>query len=571
MSEKREVILEELLKREMVSLVDVERAEARSETENKSALDILMYDRVISEVDVFKTVAQAAKMPFVNPDDIVVDPSASDTLNADWAKKLRALPFAWKDSKLMVAIDDPGNIDLLDDLRRLTSAEPKLVLAPTTPLLRKIGAVYRSDSDLVSSDFGDASVVGIDVSNTTVDLDTSGSGLDDDDRENNAVVKFVGGLISQAVADRASDIHLEPTEDKLEIRYRIDGVLQPQRSQSKTWHAGVIARIKVLANMDIAEKRIPQDGRISVRTTGGQVVDLRVATLPTVYGEKAVLRILDNKATAIDLTAVGLSPYHQSIYSKYAKSPNGMILVTGPTGSGKSTTLYATLNDIKSDTINIITVEDPVEFRMNGVSQIQINNKAGMTFASALRSILRSDPDVILVGEIRDKETAKIAIESALTGHMVLSTLHTNDASSAITRLVEMGTEPFLVGSAVKLVVAQRLVRRLCDKCAEPYQATQDQLESIGFRWPEDKELPTFKKPKGCGVCAGTGYKGRLPIHEMLEVTPIIERLINEGAQADQIQAAAQQVDGMRLMKEDGFARVVSQETTIEEILRVVG
>ena len=453
----------------------------------------------------------------------------------------------------------------------MTGSEPKLVLAPSTPLLRKIGAIYRSDSELVSSDFGDAAVVGLDVTDTTVDLDTSGSGLDDDDRENNVVVKFVGGLISQAVADRASDIHLEPTEDKLEIRYRIDGVLQPQRPQGKSWHAGVIARIKVLANMDIAEKRIPQDGRISVRISGGQVVDLRVATLPTVYGEKAVLRILDNKATAIDLTAVGLSPYHQSIYGKYAKSPNGMILVTGPTGSGKSTTLYATLNDIKSDTINIITVEDPVEFRMSGVSQIQINNKAGMTFASALRSILRSDPDVILVGEIRDKETAKIAIESALTGHMVLSTLHTNDASSAITRLVEMGTEPFLVGSAVKLVVAQRLVRRLCEKCAETYEATQDQLEAIGFRWPEDKEMPIFKKPKGCGVCAGTGYKGRLPIHEMLEVTPIIERLINEGAQADQIQAAAQQVDGMRLMKEDGFARVISQETTIEEILRVVG
>jgi type IV pilus assembly protein PilB len=571
MSEKREVILEELLRREMVSLVEVERAEARSETENKSALDILMYDRVISEIDVFKTVALAAKLPFVNPDDVVVDPSASDKLNPDWAKKLRALPFAWQDSKLMVAIDDPGNIDLVDDLRRLTGVEPQLVLAPTAQLLRKIGAIYRTDSDLVNSEFGDAAIVGLDVANATVDLDNSGGGLDDDERQNNAVVKFVGGLISQAVADRASDIHLEPTEDKLEIRYRIDGVLQAQRSQSKTWHSGVLARIKVLANMDIAEKRIPQDGRITVRATGGQVIDLRVATLPTVYGEKAVLRILDNKATAIDLTAVGLSPYHQSIYNKYAKSPTGMILVTGPTGSGKSTTLYATLNDIKSSTINIITVEDPVEFRMDGVSQIQINNKAGMTFPSALRSILRSDPDVILIGEIRDKETAKIAIESALTGHMVLTTLHTNDAASAITRLVEMGTEPFLVGSAVKLVVAQRLVRRLCDKCAEPYTATQDQLESIGFRWPEDKELPVFKKPIGCGVCAGTGYKGRLPIHEMLEVTPLVERLINEGAQADQIQAAAQQVDGMRLMKEDGFSRVVNQETTVEEILRVVG
>lgn len=566
MSENREAILSELVKRNIVEDAVAVLAEERAELEDKTAVDVLLEERAITETDIFKIVAQAAKMPFVQPDDIMVDSTASEKLAPEWAKKLRALPFGWKGDKLLVAVDDPGNIDLIDDLRRLTSMEPSLVLAPSSVLMRKIGTVYRSDEDLVGSDLED--IGGADMTVASIDLDSLGDGVDGD-KEENAVVRFVSGLIAQAVSDRASDIHIEPTETKLEIRYRIDGVLQPQRPQSRSWHSGVISRIKIMASMDIAEKRTPQDGRISVKVADNKI-DLRVATLPTVYGEKAVLRILDNKSTTLDLNAVGLSPYHQSVYRKYAKSSHGMILVTGPTGSGKSTTLYATLNNIKSSEVNIITVEDPVEFRMAGVSQIQINNKAGLTFASALRSILRSDPDVLLVGEIRDKETAKIAIESALTGHMVLSTLHTNDASSAVTRLVEMGIEPFLVASAVKLVVAQRLVRRLCDKCASPYTATPEQLDAIGFKWPEGKEYPTFKKAVGCGMCSNTGYKGRLPIHEMLEITSIVERLINEGAHADQLQAAAQQVDGMRLMREDGLERVINHETTLEEILRVV-
>jgi type IV pilus assembly protein PilB len=566
MSENREVILQELLNNNVVDESVALNAETRAAEEDRTAIDVLLEERAITEIDVFKIVAKAAQMPFIQPDDLMVDSTASSKLSPEWAKKLRALPFAWQGEKILVAVDDPGNIDLADDIRRLTSSDPILVLAPSSSLLRKIGTVYRSEEELVGSDLED--IAAFDLGSTAVDLDEMEDTMMGD-REESAVVKFVRTLIAQAVSDRASDIHIEPTETNLEIRYRIDGVLQPQRPQSRTWHAGVISRIKILASMDIAEKRMPQDGRISVKVADTKV-DLRVATLPTVYGEKAVLRILDNTSTTLDLNAVGISPYHQSIYKKYAKRPNGMILVTGPTGSGKSTTLYATLNNIKSPEVNIITVEDPVEFRMPGVSQVQINNKAGLTFASALRSILRSDPDVLLVGEVRDKETAKIAIESALTGHMVLTTLHTNDAASAITRLVEMGIEPFLVGSAVKLVVAQRLVRRLCDKCSEEYEASPEQLEAVGFRWPEDQPLPTFKKAVGCGLCANTGYKGRLPIHEMLEITNIIERLINEGAHADQIQAAAQQVDGMRLMKEDGLDRVINHETTLEEILRVV-
>lgn len=567
MSVEREIILSELVRKEIVSEESATEAEKRSVLESKPALDILLAERLVSESEIFKIVATAANMFFISPDDIVVDSTASSRLPAEWAKKLRALPFAWQGDKLLVAVDDPGNLDLLDDLRRLTSLEPILVLAPSSMLMKKIGAIYRVDDELAGSDLEDISG-GADINVSSIDLDSIQSRTGEE-KEENAVVRFVSGLISQAVSDRASDIHVEPTENKLEIRYRIDGVLQTQRAQSRSWHAGVVSRIKVMASMDIAEKRVPQDGRMSVKILDRQV-DLRVATLPTVYGEKVVLRILDNKSTIMDLDSVGLSPYHQAIYNRYARKPHGMILVTGPTGSGKSTTLYATLNNIKSTEVNIVTVEDPVEFRMPGVSQIQINNKAGLTFASALRSILRSDPDILLVGEIRDAETANMAIESALTGHLVLSTLHTNDASSAVTRLVEMGIEPFLVGSAVRLVVAQRLVRKLCQKCASPYTATADQLEAVGFRWSEDQELPVFKKAVGCGICAGTGYRGRLPIHEMLEVTSLIERLINEGAHADQIQSASQQVDGMRLMKEDGLERVISHETTLEEIMRVV-
>lgn len=301
---------------------------------------------------------------------------------------------------------------------------------------------------------------------------------------------------------------------------------------------------------------------------GGHQVDLRVATLPTVYGEKVVMRVLDNSSTPLELAEMGLSIYHQDIYKQHYFKPHGMILVTGPTGSGKSTTLYATLNAIASDQVNVITVEDPVEFRMSGINQVQINNRAGLTFSVALRSILRGDPDIILLGEIRDAETAKIAIEAALTGHMVLTTLHTNDASSAVTRLVEMGIEPFLVGSALSLVVAQRLIRKLCERCAEEHIITDDELAVTGLPWAEGEPLPTIKKAVGCLACSRTGYRGRTAIHEMMEVSPRIERLANDGAHTDQIREMAIS-EGMKPMRIDGWEKVLAGQTTLEEILRV--
>lgn len=552
---ERNAIIEELVVRGQIQPQTAATVMQRAESEQRPALAILLQDRVVSEEQIFRLVAEVSGMEFVLPDQIIVDPSASGRLPADWARRLHALPYAWRGQSLVVAVDEPSDLQMVDDLRRLTRSEPILTLAPSGLLARAIGATYRAESE----------IDGLVEDNNT----NSGQQGGTIEAEVEApIVRYVNTLIESAISDRASDIHVEPTEDELQIRYRIDGVLQPQRSNNKSVHNSVVSRIKIMGSMDIAERRVPQDGRISINVAGRQV-DLRVATIPTVWGEKIVMRILDNSGTPPSLSDVGLSEYHQKIYDRHYKRPHGMILVTGPTGSGKSTTLNATLNTLKSPEINVITVEDPVESRIDGVSQIQINTKAGLTFATALRSILRADPDVLLVGEIRDQETAQIAIEASLTGHMVLSTLHTNDASSAVTRLVEMGVEPFLVGSAVNLVVAQRLVRKLCDRCSVDFTPTAEQLRGALFPMAPDEEPPTLKRAMGCDFCSRTGYRGRIAIHELLEMTPAIERMTNSGAHSDQIERVAVMENGMRLMREDGFEKVRRHLTTIEEVLRV--
>lgn len=556
-------IVQELLSRNIITSDDAQEALAKvGAGDKRTPLRILIDDRVVNEDVVYRVVAEAAEMPFVDPDTIAVNGSASSRLPAEWARRLRALPYEWDGNRLLIAVDDPSNLNLVDDLRRLSRSEPLLVLAPPAALIRKIGQIYRAEDEL-----GDISAV-IGLENQapqggealSVEAAESGEG-------EAPIIRYVNLLIAQAVADRASDIHLEPTNSELLVRYRIDGVLHEQTSAAKNLMSSIVSRIKIMASMDIAERRVPQDGRMTV-SMSGRTVDLRVTTLPTVYGEKVVMRILDNSSAPLDLAEVGLSQYHLDVYKKHYHKPHGMILVTGPTGTGKSTTLYATLNMIRSSKVNVITVEDPVEYRIPGINQIQINNKAGLTFAAALRSILRSDPDIILVGEIRDAETAQIAVEASLTGHMVLTTLHTNDATSAVTRLVEMGIEPYLVGSALSLVVAQRLVRKLCDRCAEDYTPDPADLVGIDFPWKDGDPLPTLKRAAGCMVCARTGYRGRTAINEMLEITPAIERMANDGAHTDQIRGAAL-ANGMRSMRVDGWEKVLSGVTTLEEVLRV--
>ncbi|HEY0949975.1 GspE/PulE family protein, partial [Nocardioides sp.] len=364
------------------------------------------------------------------------------------------------------------------------------------------------------------------------------------------------------------DIHIEPTERDMRVRYRIDGVLHDAHRSPKNIQNGVISRLKIMADMNIAERRVPQDGRMSV-THEGRRVDLRIATLPTVWGEKVVARILDTSHTQLGLDDLGFSNENYERYQAAYTKPYGMILATGPTGSGKSTTLYATLNLLNRPDVNVITVEDPVEYRMLGINQVQTNAKAGLTFASALRSILRADPDIVLIGEIRDHETAQIAVEAALTGHLVLSTLHTNDAPSAVTRLIEMGIEPFLVGSALDAVLAQRLCRSLCERCKQPYHPEPAELVRIGFPWAEGEEVPVLHRPTGCSACSQTGYRGRMALHEVMSVTEDVSRLAVARASTDEIARVARE-QGMTTLKSDGWQKVLQGRTSIEEVLRVV-
>ena len=375
-------------------------------------------------------------------------------------------------------------------------------------------------------------------------------------------------MYKRQIQDRASDIHIEPTETDLRVRYRIDGVLKEVQRSPRQIQAGVISRVKILSEIDIAEHRKPQDGRMSVNHHGRKI-DLRVATLPTVWGEKVVMRILDNSTARLDLKDLGFLERNKKVYEESYTKPYGMMLVTGPTGSGKSTTLYATLNAVARPEINVITVEDPVEYRLPGINQVQVNPKAGLTFAVALRSILRCDPDVVLVGEIRDHETAQIAIEAALTGHLVLSTLHTNDAPSAITRLIEMGIEPFLVGSALDCVTAQRLARRLCSKCKVAYQATELEMTVAKFIWAPGDPLPELFRAAGCTACSNTGYRGRLALHEVMPVDEDIERHAVAHSSSSEIAETAR-AHGMIPLRQDGLVKVVAGLTSIEEILRVV-
>jgi len=380
-------------------------------------------------------------------------------------------------------------------------------------------------------------------------------------------VRYVNSLIEQAIQNRASDLHLEPTEHDMRVRYRIDGVLHEVDTVPTGVQSALTSRLKIMSNIDITERRIPQNGRITVQI-GQRSVDLRTATLPTVWGEKVVLRVLDTGGTAPELKNLGFSPANSERFATSFNKPHGMLLVTGPTGSGKSTTLYATLAEISKPTVNIITVEDPVEYRLAGVNQVQVNHKAGLTFAAVLPAILRSDPDVVLIGEIRDRVTAQLAVEASLTGHLVLSTLHTNDAPSAVTRLTEMGIEPFLVGSSVDCVLAQRLARRLCDWCKQEYAPTEEEL--VAARWPED-ELGTpsrLWKPVGCRSCAGTGYRGRIALHEVMPVSEEIEKLTIKRASAHEIHRVAV-AEGLRDLRWDGLVKAADGQTSVHEVLRV--
>ncbi len=474
------------------------------------------------------------------------------------ARRDQATVLRRDDGRLIVGMVDPADLVAVDDLRAVLREPFTRVAITAEHLAELLDERNKLDDEVLSV----AQIVVEDSSSDQQDLASLRAVV-----EEAPIVKFVNLVILQAVQERASDIHVEPAEHDLRIRFRIDGVLHERMRQPRSIIPGVISRLKVMADIDIAERRIPKDGRISL-SVEGKAIDLRVSTLPTVYGEKIVMRILDRANGVQPLEDLGFMPGQLAQYRSAYERPYGAILVTGPTGSGKSTTLYATLNLLNDATRNLVTVEDPVEYRLANVNQVQTNPKAGLTFATALRSILRQDPDVVLVGEIRDRETGVIAIEAALTGHLVLSTLHTNDAPSTPLRLIEMGIEPFLVTSALDCVLAQRLARRLCERCKEPYEPTEEDL--VASSWDLSKEPPTgMHRAVGCPQCGGTGYRGRTAIHEVMLLSEEIDRLIVSRASSDDIRRVALE-QGMVPLRQDGLDKVARGNTTLEEVSRVV-
>jgi type IV pilus assembly protein PilB len=542
----------------------VDQAAAEQQVTHQRIGEIVLSKGWVTKAELMEALARRLGCRYLDLAVTRVDPVAMELISERDARRYSAIPVSFLDEHtILVAMVDPSNIVAIDDLRILTGFDIEPGLASTedvTEMLAKMRSV------------GDQLGQGLDARVQPGEDEVAADEMRDIREQVDAapVVKLVNGVLARAADEGASDVHFEPQAKDLLIRFRHDGVLHEIMTIPKRLQAGVISRLKIMADLDIAERRVPQDGRIGL-TVGGRPIDMRVASLPTVYGEKVVIRLLDRSNVMLRLEELGFSDAALARYRRSFMKPYGAILVTGPTGSGKSTTLYATLNILNTREKNIITVEDPVEYRLAGINQVQINPKAGLTFASGLRSILRCDPDIVMVGEVRDKDTAQIAIESALTGHLVLSTLHTNDAPGALTRLTEMGVEPFLTASAVDCVIAQRLVRKLCEYCRESYVANRDVLRPVGFSEEAlaGREQTTLYRAVGCPRCNNTGYKGRMGIYEIMPVSEAIERLIVERKSADEIGRVAR-AEGMTALRQDGLERVLQGFTSIEEISRVI-
>ena len=538
----------------------------RERARSGSFAQALVEEGLAEGASIARSLAVRHNMQVVDIVERGVQREAAEQIPLHVLERIKAIPYAIEGDKLLIAVADPQNVHAIDELRLATRYQLELAVAAPEDIESEVRRLVRA-----AEAFGARAVL-----EEEEELDEAPEEEDDleaDDGISDApLVRLVNSLIFQAAEDGASDMHFEPQADGITVRFRIDGVMHEIQRIPKRMVAGVTTRLKVLAKLDIAERRKPQDGRISLNArTAGRMLDIRVATLPTVDGEKVTMRLLDKSKKAPTLEELGLPEDMRQKLSEVIRRPTGALLVTGPTGSGKSTSLYAAMSEINRPEINIVTIEDPVEYRLPGINQMQINVKAGFTFASALRSILRSDPDVVMVGEIRDAETAKISIEAALTGHLVLSTMHTNDAPGAITRLNEMGVEPFLTGSAVTAVLAQRLARKLCAHCCEMYNPSSDELlrNRVSPEVMAASDGMAFYRKKGCPRCGQTGYKGRIGIYQLLVMTEEIESLAVRRATREDLEAKAIE-QGMRSLWDDGLAKVVSGITSLEELGRVL-
>ena len=490
------------------------------------------------------------------------DSTVSAMIPEDFARTNRVLAVSKNETTLIVAMEDPEDLVAIDSIKRLTKLNPEILVTGPTLLEKALEKVYgeiQKSAEVDEAISGITVISGQEGSEELVDLSPDKASVEDA-----PIVKLVNLILQEAIKERATDIHLEPQEGQVTVRIRIDGVLQIIMTPPISSLSGLSTRIKILSKLNIAEKRLPQDGRFSIRAPGKDI-DVRVSILPTVYGEKVVMRLLDKTGFDFNLTSLGFPQENLGIFKKVINQPYGLVVVSGPTGSGKSTSLYASLKEIKSERTNITTVEDPVEYQLDGINQVQVFEDIGLTFAGSLRSILRQDPDILLIGEIRDGETADIAVKFALTGHLVFSTVHANDAPGTITRLLDIGIAPFLVGSCLNLVMAQRLVRRLCAKCKEEYTPTKEELAFIGLDSGRVKE--DLWRAKGCAECRNTGYRGRTAIFEMIPMSRNLRSLVYDNANEDEIREAALR-NGMTALREAGIKRVLDGTTTIEEILR---
>jgi type IV pilus assembly protein PilB len=539
-------------------------ATLREQAKTTPVVQVLIDEGLASSEAIARIVAAQYGLPVVELGNVGIDPLAAESVPLHVLEQVNALPYAFEDESLCVAIADPQNIHGIDALRLASRHPIALRVAASEEIENELGRLART-AEAFGARSGLSEVAELEV----IDEDELDDLEVDDGISDAPLVRLVNSIIFEAAEDGASDVHFEPQSDALVVRFRIDGVLHETQRIPKRSAIGVTTRLKVLAKLDIAERRKPQDGRISLSASAaGRMLDVRVATLPTVEGESVVMRLLDKSKKPPTMEEVGLSIAMREQLAGVIQRPTGALLVTGPTGSGKSTTLFSAMTEINRPEINVITVEDPVEYRLTGLSQVQINPRAGLTFATVLRSILRSDPDVVMVGEIRDVETAKISIEAALTGHFVLSTLHTNDAPAALSRLNEMGVEPFLTGAAVTGVLAQRLARRLCEHCKELYTPSKEELE--GARIPDELrhgKTELFRR-NGCVRCRQTGYKGRIGVFQLLEMNEELSTLAARKASHEELERAAME-SGMTTLWADGIEKVIAGLTSLEELARV--
>jgi type IV pilus assembly protein PilB len=540
----------------LVSRSQVDAAIEISRSSGTTPERVLLEQGALNHDALSRALAERYGLDHLDLNTFQVDMAAANLVTTTAAKRYQAVPVSFVDKgTLLVAMADPANVLAVDDMAIMTGYEVRVAVAPPEDIAALISRLDRLE-DVVGEP--EAEVEDTHAGGEVVDLRASA--------DDAPAIKLVNQIVAQAVERRASDVHLAADRGELRVRFRVDGVLEEIMTVPRRMAAGVVSRVKIMAELDIAERRLPQDGRVGL-TVDGRHVDLRVVTLPSVHGESAVLRVLDKSSVAISLDKLGMADNDRQRFERAFHESHGAVLVTGPTGSGKSTTLYAALQALNTPEKNIITVEDPVEYELTGLTQIQVSTKTGLTFATGLRSMVRADPDVIMVGEIRDHETARIAVESALTGHLVLSTLHTNDAASAITRLIEMGIEPFLVASAIDCVVAQRLVRLLCRDCKRRTIIPASALRDSGFN--AVVELEAYE-PVGCGRCGGSGYRGRLGLYEVMLVSSEIQRMALERRPAEEIRSTAI-AQGMTRLCDDGLEKVKQGRTSIAEIARVIG